>query len=148
MSGTKESCTCAECQAECVRKPGWFMPGEAEKAAELLGVSLERLFRTHLMADYWEADGTLPLTYVLSPAVVSGKPGGVFPKDPHGTCVFFVNGRCSIHAAKPHECREAFHGTPLPGVHRGILDAWNNPEAQAQIERLLGAKPLTGTPAS
>lgn len=50
--GTKDSCKCESCQAACRQKPGWFLPGEAERVAEYLGISLEDLFRTKLAVDW------------------------------------------------------------------------------------------------
>jgi Fe-S-cluster containining protein len=138
----KKSCTCWSCRSACSHKPGWFKPGEAEKVAEHLDVSLEELFSTKLQVDWWEADeDTETDIFVLSPAVLHGRPGEEFDADPNGTCVFFVEGRCSIHEVKPFECQEALGCEPtLPRVaHRGAAMAWV--EHQDQIKDLLGREP-------
>jgi len=46
--GTRESCDCRTCQDACTRKPGWFLPGEAEIAAESLGMTLPEFFAKYL----------------------------------------------------------------------------------------------------
>jgi Fe-S-cluster containining protein len=139
--GTLESCTCDRCVAACRRKPGWFLPGEAEKAAALLGVSLEELFKTRLQVDFWLAD---PNVYLLSPAVVHGNPGGLFGYHSRGQCVFLTpDQRCEIHAAKPFECRIMLHGNPgnlgLKWRRANVVDPWAT--HQKQIEELLGYEP-------
>ncbi|MBD5636139.1 MAG: hypothetical protein IAI49_16850, partial [Candidatus Eremiobacteraeota bacterium] len=78
----------------------------------------------YLSVDWWEAGDEL---YVLSPAVVGGNPGGMFSFDPRGQCVFFSNGRCEIHEAKPFECRAYTHTNDYDGVqsrHRYIANEW------------------------
>lgn len=140
---TAESGTCPDCIAACRRKPGWFRPGEAERAAELLGVSLEELFATKLGIDWWEADGTFPMTYVLAPAVTTMEPGGEYPSNPKGTCVFLEHGRCAIHAAKPHECASWWCGQ-RPADHRderrSTVREWG--EHQDFVTKLLGEEPM------
>lgn len=39
------SCQCVRCVNACRYRPGWFLPGEAEKAAELKGVPLADFFK-------------------------------------------------------------------------------------------------------
>lgn len=136
--GTKESCTCLDCQTACQRKPGWFLPGEAEKAAQLAGVSLKEFFDDHLSVDYWEADENI---FALSPAVVDGNPGDMFASDPRGQCVFYKDGLCSIHVAKPHECKISLHGEQV-NQHFEVAQAWDTEESRKQIEELLGCKPV------
>jgi Fe-S-cluster containining protein len=143
MTCTKESGTCAKCQRGCTNKPGWFLPGEAEAAAPLLGMSLEEFFRTYLAVDWWEHAEWLDCereVFVLSPAIAGEEPGEEFPGDPRGTCVFYENGRCRIHAAKPHECRESLCTGPRGYVHEDTAKAWT--EHQGQIRELLGREPM------
>jgi Fe-S-cluster containining protein len=132
-------CTCDRCQKACQNKPGWFLPGEAEKAAELLGMPLPEFFRTKLGVDWYE--GEKPV-FVLSPAITTMPAGETFPSDPMGTCVFFESGRCTIHAAKPFECRMFLHGQQFDETdkrHADVAAAWVN--HQAQIEELYGDEP-------
>jgi Fe-S-cluster containining protein len=134
--GTKESCKCDKCKAACIRKPGWFLPGEAEKAAEYLGISLDELFRTKLAVDWWQ--GT-PNIFVLSPAIIGERRGVEFPASPLGPCVFFKNELCEIHPVKPYECRDMLHNNPEGNKHELTGKAWG--PYQNQIEELLGRKP-------
>jgi Fe-S-cluster containining protein len=138
MSGTRESCACDSCQGACKAKPGWFLPGEAEKAAELMGMSLPEFFNAHLAVDWWEVYGDRDV-FVLSPAIVGAEPGTEFPGNPRGTCVFFEAGRCRIHAAKPAECRALWHDGPPGGMHEDVATAWE--DHQGQLSELLGREP-------
>lgn len=124
----------------CSFKPGWFAPGEAEEAAKLKGMTLQDFFRSFLGVDWWQGGADDPTTFVLSPATTRMSPGEEYPGDPKGACVFFVEGRCSIHTAKPAECREYDH-TKKPGVARkDIVARWR--QHQAQLTELLGHEPI------
>lgn len=136
--GTKESCQCDKCKAACLRKPGWFLPGEAEKVAKHLKISLEELFKTKLAIDWWK---TSPSIFVLSPAVISGTTGDEFPANPNGACIFFKDGLCEIHPVKPYECQIMNHDIPAGDDHKLIAEAWK--AHQSQIEDLLGRKPIS-----
>lgn len=142
MSGTKESCTCAYCRDGCSVKPGWFAPGEADKAAAHMGLPLGEFFAKYLAVDWWEADSEIPqTTFVLSPAIVGEDTGTEFPGDPRGRCVFYQDERCQIHPVKPVECRERWCGDKTPGrpVHREVAEAWAG--HQDVIRELLGRDP-------
>lgn len=131
-----ESGTCDRCRSACDRKPGWFLPGEAEKTAGYLGVSLDELFREYLAVDWWA--GAYPV-FLLSPAVRGNKTGQEFPGDPTGSCVFFEDGRCRIHPVKPHECAVSWCGGCPPDTHYLTAEAWEG--HQGQIRDLLGREP-------
>ncbi len=136
-AGSRESCTCQSCRSACTEKPGWFLPGEAEIAAESLRLSLQEFFAKYLAVDWWEGD---PDIFLLSPAVQGGDTGTEFPGDPRGTCVFFEEGRCRIHAAKPHECRMEWHGDQGESYsHEATAMAWK--DHQGQVTELLGREP-------
>jgi Fe-S-cluster containining protein len=90
-----------------------------------------------LAVDFWVAE---PPVFVLSPAITGGAAGTEFPVEPRGQCVFFKDGLCGIHAAKPHECRAMRHDRSFDGVHEATMKTWES-EPQAQIESLLGRKP-------
>lgn len=141
MSDTHQNdCQCELCRKACEFKSGWFMPGEAEKAAEFLGVTLKEFFDQHLGVDWFTGDGGA--TFLLAPALVDEKSGTEYPGDPRGKCVFFKNGLCSIHAVKPFECRAAQHTDAEDYVqqrHAKIAKAWES--NQNQIEELLGREP-------
>jgi Fe-S-cluster containining protein len=142
----KVGCKCTSCKDACSQKPGWFLPEEAELLAGHLGVSFEEVFKTKLAVDWWEGDSSFEdNVFVLSPNVVGGDPGEEFDADPRGTCVFFVNGECSIHEVKPFECRSLMHTDSSEEVaarHLSTAHAWDNPEAQDQIKKLMGREPV------
>lgn len=136
-------CSCSTCQSACQYKPGWFTPGEAEKAAEFLGIDLQTFFREHLAVDWWAADSTFESdVFLLSPAVVGEETGAEFPANPRGHCVFYADGQCTIHAVKPFECRQTMHTDSDAVVaerHKSIARQWEN--SQEQIRDLLGRDP-------
>lgn len=133
------ACQCNTCKSACERRPGWFMPGEAEKAAELLGMTKKEFFDKYLGIDWWE--GSDPI-FLLAPATHRSRPGQEYPSNPRGACVLFKDGLCSIHAAKPHECRIWSCKTPVEeGEHEQVAMAWR--DHQAEIVELLGREPMT-----
>jgi Fe-S-cluster containining protein len=135
--GTAESCGCRSCRNACTEKPGWFLPGEAEIAAESLGMTLPEFFAKYLAVDWWEGS---PDIFLLSPAVLGEEAGTEFPGDPRGTCVFLEEGRCRIHPVKPHECRMEWHGDSGDSYsHEGTAMAWK--DHQGQVTELLGREP-------
>ena len=139
-SGTKDSCECSDCRSACSHKPGWFKPGEAERVAQYLGVLLEDLFRDKLAVDWWVGS---PSIFLLSPALIGEPSGTEFPGDPRGKCVFYQDGRCSIHAVKPFECHEVVAcDDDQTNYHKVAAMAWDKPEHQAQIATLLGREPV------
>lgn len=133
-------CTCDKCSAACVNKPGWFLPGEAERAAAHLGIPLVQFFRDHLGVDWREGE---PTTFVLAPALTTMEPGTEYPGDPQGRCVFLgEDGLCTIHPVKPFECREYLHDqarAETQARHEQVADAWK--DYQQQIKDLLGREP-------
>jgi Fe-S-cluster containining protein len=96
----------------CRTSPGWFAPGEAEKAAELLGMTPDAFVREYLIIDHVEVDGVK--VEVFAP-VKLGRDGN--PLIPTATradrlysllrspCVFFNGQGCKIYGARPIECR-------------------------------------------
>lgn len=132
-------CSCETCQRACRKKPGWFLPGEAEKAAVLKDMSLKEFFDKYLMVDFWlgkRADGHI---FVLSPATKEGTPGEEFPFDPKGECIFYKAGKCEIHAVKPYECAWYDHTKEKDDTHKNVAEAWK--DHQGQIKELLGREP-------
>ena len=152
MDGTRDSCNCGECQSYCRNKPGWFRPGEAELAAKLKSQTLKQFFDENLAVDYYlasESKGLAEDLFLLSPATIEIETGTEFPYEPRGTCVFFKNGQCDIHAVKPYECKVAFHGNGKPDkkdkdVHREVAKSWRG--YQSQIRDLLGRDPTVEEP--
>lgn len=142
------SCSCKECQNACKIKPGWFLPGEAEEAAKLKNMTLPDFFNKYLGVDWYgqlkNADKTDKNVFLLAPATTKMRAGNEYLFNPHGQCVFYVNGKCDIHEAKPYECKEYLHGTPsdlLEDRHYKVAEKWNTPENQKQIQKLLRRPP-------
>ena len=136
--GTKDSCFCDNCQAACRHKPGWFLPGEVERVAEYLEISLPELFQTKIAVDWWVEEHDI---FVLLPALDNEEAGEEFPADPRGICIFFKDGLCEIHPVKPFECREMIHDQLNQGRHKQVADAWRS--HQNQIIELLGREPIS-----
>ena len=134
-------CNCEKCCSACTNKPGWFLPGEAERVAEFLGIDLKELFDEKLVVDYYFR-GTDKETFVLAPAITDIKPGGLMPMNPLGQCVFYKDGQCSIHDVKPSECKEYIHSDTRDAIearHINAADTWK--DHQGQIWSLYGSIP-------
>jgi len=144
----QESCACSTCVDACSHKPGWLAPGDAEVIAAHLGVSLEELFKTKLIVD-WYGQGKNGDIFLLSPAKVGKAAGKMSGASPLGVCVFLKDNLCQIHAVKPTECKKSTHAvvgqdgdnSPMRGLHAAVATAWDTPENQKQIEDLLGEPP-------
>lgn len=107
----------------CMNNPGWFGPGEIEKAAEFLKLEPEVFFRKHLVVVTSHAVDVpgKPAVDMFAPAKVDerGEPiiptGGRVPsvyEFLQGACIFYKQGRCAIHPARPIECRRYFCEQP------------------------------------
>ncbi len=112
MTTTFVECTCPVCQRTCW-KGGMFAPGEAARAAQHMGLGEVDFVSRYLEPVPW----TLPdrVVSVLHPKSMPF----TWPNDgsaawtPGEACVFFVEGRCAIHAVKPRECAEYSHTDPV-----------------------------------
>lgn len=136
-------CSCTACLSACLRKPGWFKPGEVETAASLVGMPIKDFFNKYIMVDYWVGDAEEgDYIYNLSPAI-PGYAGRVAPfLSPTGRCAFLEDNKCSIHEAKPAECANYYHTFDYSAVksnHKEAGLAWK--DHQAQIIELLGHDP-------
>lgn len=125
MAKKIRDCSCQECVHACERTPGWFAPGEAEKAAELLGIPFMDFKQDFLIRDYWIGE---PQIYVLAPRKLNvdehldtASWGSAFT---HADCVFLKEGKCAIHEAKPYECRHALICEKSPGTREKIVEMW------------------------
>lgn len=123
------------------------MPGEVERLADLLDTDVAALFAAHLAVDWWEDLDGVGDVFVLSPALVGEEAGVEFPAAPGGRCVFYAEGRCTIHDAKPFECRALIHTDGRAAVsarHEATARAWV--PHQDQIRDLLGREPEAEPP--
>ena len=146
--GTKESCQCDKCQRACTRRAGWFLPGQAEKAAALMGLTLKEFFDQWLQIDWWIEDEGF--TFILIPGLKGQATGEKTGSNPTGECVFYQDGGCAIHPAKPQECAESIHRETNDDVdkrHEAVAADWREPQYQQQIEELLG-HPVEGKESS
>ena len=134
-------CVCNTCVSACSNKPGWFLPGEAEKAAKLKGMSFEKFFSEFLAVDYFIACEDI---FILSPVVKGNPPGTTFPSHPGGVCIFLKDGRCEIHTAKPFECKLDQHSQDTSLTHEEVAEIWADEKHQSQVAELLGYKPVRG----
>ena len=145
-------CKCDTCKNACKQKPGWFAPGEIQKAAELMSLTPKEFFDQYLSVDYWvgskEDSNTLEDIFVLTPCTIDNGPGGMTPFNPKGICIFFKEGLCKIHAAKPLECGQMVCDPPNDSRSEKDknTESWNKPKHQQQINDLLGYKPYREDP--
>lgn len=138
-----QSCTCAGCQSLCKVFPGSMSPGEVRRLAAHLNVEVISLFSTHLGFDRWlggfgDVGEQWEDVYTVVPATTHFGPGDVYSRPPFDwtpkPCALQdASGLCTIHAAKPRECRWAFsndHGEEATGnMRRIIARAWARPAA-------------------
>jgi len=136
--GNKDSCSCKKCKHACQHKPGWFLPGEAEKVAIFLKMSLEELFNKKLSVDWWESNDDI---FLLAPVLIGKTPGAEYPSDPCGVCIFYKKGLCEIHPVKPYECHDMFHDNESGDIHERVALAWK--DHQDQLVNLLGRQPVS-----
>ena len=140
--GAAVSCTCDSCVACCEKLPGWLIPSDIRRLAWFQGLDDPRqLFDTILAWDYWcgnfDDQGGEGDIWVPIPINASVGPGEVMswgaPMRGESSCQLLVERRCSIHEAKPFECRDSY-GSCRPGPHgwrrRRIARAWNRPAAR------------------
>ncbi len=112
-------CSCPECVLACQRAPGVFAPGEAEKAAELLGVSFAE-FKKRLIKNYWHDQDSDPLMWQPRKHWDDGEEEVASDEytNRRGRCTFLTaENRCEIQGAKPWECRHAL-------LCEKQIDAW------------------------
>lgn len=121
------SCDCAICKGYCQYKPGWFLPEQVEDLCAFIGKSLEEMLGNECVIDYWCGDEENIL--VLSPNIV-GNDDIVAPFNPHGMCVFYCEGKCTIYPTRPFECQVSLHKTNTKRVgqevHASIASLWGD----------------------
>lgn len=105
-------------------------------------MTLQELFDKHLSVEWWEDMRGCESSFVLAPAIAGNHDeGGMASYDPKGRCGFLKDGRCSIHEAKPFECRAYVHTDTKDIVkerHKAVAWAWFKPEHQEQLRELNG----------
>lgn len=121
-----KDCSCGTCVKACETTPGWFAPKEAENAAKVLGIDWAE-FRKQLIVDYWVST-TGPDILAYSPRKIGVDDGKYLASwswaFTAAKCVFLKDGKCSIHAVKPYECRHAMPCEGSQGLRLQIADKW------------------------
>lgn len=121
----ERNCICEICVAACKRQPGIFAPGEAEKAADLLGMPFDQFKKEKLIESYmteWsDPHFLMPRKIGIDEDLdIASDEGTSTP----GRCVFLVNERCQIHAAKPIECRSALLCEKNEDIRYEVVEMW------------------------
>lgn len=120
------ACACPTCKRMCHHRPCWGTPDEIDRL-------LDGGHAESLMADYWDADGSIQpedgayRIDVIAPAMV-GYGGTDAPWWPHGRCTMLdSNDLCTLHNAglKPVEGRTANHTDSSLPVHKAVAVLWN-----------------------
>lgn len=124
MSEVTKDCSCNSCVNACKAQPGWFAPGEAERAAQFLEMPWEefqKLIIKDTCSDRWANNAP----YVWAPRKIGvDSPGSEiresYKQRTEGPCAFLVNNKCSIHPVKPYECRRTLVCDWKPGLRDEI----------------------------
>ena len=143
-------CRCDSCVSACRNMPGIFIPSELEGAALLKGLTVQEFFDTYCVVDFYNK-GNKEVFYIR-PANHRENEGGMSNFNPRGRCIFLVERLCDIHANKPsmcawYDCTKS-ENEGLDYKFNYIVPLWDNPEAQALCETLLGHKPYIVEPSS
>lgn len=129
----KNACACDTCRAMC-KRPCWGTPADIQKI-------IDAGHGNRLMLDYWVGDhysgkGDI---YILSPATKDDESGtaSFWPHSEDGCTFWNKDGLCDLHdkGLKPTEGKEAHHSVKSEGLHRKVAMSWNNPQAEALVER-------------
>jgi Fe-S-cluster containining protein len=96
----------------CKSNPGWFAPGEADRAAELMGMDFGDFARAYLVIDSVEVDGAPVDVFLPVKVGRDGTPNArplsridrLYIQLPN-PCVFYTGDGCRIYEARPYECR-------------------------------------------
>jgi Fe-S-cluster containining protein len=112
---------CVNRGACCKHSPGWFGPGEAERAAEHLGLEIGDFVQRYLILDNVMVGNLRVEVFAPVKADDDGNP----VEGPNvrisrvyhfmsGACIFYdaAGKACGIHAARPIECRHYFCQQP------------------------------------
>ena len=123
----------------CQSSPGWFAPGEVERAAAVRGEEVDAFVRAHLIVDGLELDGVWVHVFAPvktgrggEPVVPTARPVDDLYRAFRGTCTFFDGEGCGIYEARPYECA-GYVCTIEPEdnpSHEAIARMWRDQEAE------------------
>jgi Fe-S-cluster containining protein len=105
-------------------------------------MSEKELFNKYLAVDWFE-DYKGKTVFVIAPAIRGEETGTEYPADPRGECIFFKNGKCKIHSAKPFECSQYIHSDLFQDMETRraeVTEEWVS--EQEKIRVLLGREPV------
>lgn len=129
-------CGCDDCKAACLNSPGWFLPGEIERLADYLNLTLEALFRKYLAVGITELpDGSKRHGVMPHKFRDHKRPGHVWTlaelAEP-GRCVFYDHGKCEIYPVRPFECSRMIHShrKELKLLRRWVVEQWTRAALQ------------------
>lgn len=117
----------------CRTSPGWFAPGEVEKAAKLLEMEPDAFARAYLVIDHAEVDGQTVEVFAPLKLGRDGEPqltplsrADRLYQMLRGTCIFFNGDGCNIYGARPIECRHYVCTNPPEEnlSHESIARMW------------------------
>lgn len=137
MASERTQCNCEKCKTCCLGIPGWFMPGEAEKAAEAMGLTFLDFFDTYCIVEYWMGEGGHDI-HVLSPRkegqmTARAEWGDNFRRAP---CHLLTHQGCKLSAeVRPWECATTLSCTAGKNTNQRekISEAWDTPDIQQQL---------------
>lgn len=100
----RTECDCAHCQVGCRTMPGALVPGDVARIVDhQIGIAspeAEQFILTHFVA----SEGARVAKLVDCRPLVFDIPSITPAQKPNGECVFFAEGRCTIHAVSPAGC--------------------------------------------
>ena len=117
----------------CRSSPGWFGPGEAERAARLVGLEPDAFVRRYLVIDGIEVEGRrvevfapVKLDRFGEPALPPASRVDELYRTLRGVCIFFEGDGCGIYEARPVECRSYLctHAPEQNLSHAAIARLW------------------------
>jgi hypothetical protein len=137
----RTDCACEACRSSCENRPGWFAPGEATRAAQHLGLTLEQLFAEKLVIDWYEdLDGEE--VEVLAPATERQTPGTRAteedPRHPSRCRLLGAHGCLLPFELRPIECRSYYGCDPstwTDGRSRALAEAWSEQREELVLLR-------------
>lgn len=139
-------CRCEKCRALCLGAPGWFLPGEAEKAAAHLGLPFPEFIARFCTVDFWEASDNI---HALSPGKVCFDTGDVAGYDDAfyaSPCTLLGPEGCLLSSdTRPQECRVVYACEPTGGPSNEvretvIMPAWKALGPNAAVDLLHSLK--------
>lgn len=146
LSTPRKECRCPICADLCNGNPGWFMPGEAELAAQHVGLTFREFFDKYLIVEYWV--GNAGDVLVLAPRRVTqhGQMATYADNFSRAKCRLLTDSGCSLSVERrPFECAvcvqcdDNLDGGQNRKNHRAdIQKAWDVPKLQKWLHGLSG----------